>query len=147
MYKTTISLVAVLYLSGCYPIYKTQKPELEVTVVDEHNQPIEKAKVILMTEVHPAKIDAQFDKKLTNSLGKINFAKQAEWKVEFLMIHGVQHYNWNICVAKAGYATQGMIDVDHDKIKVVLLPKKASIALNETEKVLQDTIEMFCSEK
>ena len=40
MYKTTISLVAVLFLSGCYPIYKTQKLELEVSVVDEHNQPI-----------------------------------------------------------------------------------------------------------
>ncbi|WP_228203387.1 hypothetical protein [Acinetobacter sp. CFCC 10889] len=147
MYKTTISWVAVLFISGCYPIYKTQKPEFEVTVVDEQGQPIEKAEVILMTEVHPAKIDAQFDKKLTNSLGKVNFAKQAEWKVEFLMIHGVQHYNWTICVAKAGYVTQGMIDVDQDKIKVILQPKKANIALNETEKVLQDTIEMFCSVK
>lgn len=149
-YSVRIILMSLLLghgLSGCYPIYKTQKPELEVTVVDEQNQPVEKAKVVLITEVHPAKIDAQFDQKTTNSFGKANFAKQSKWQVEFLMIHGVQHYNWNICVVKSGYVTQGMIDVNQDKIKVILVPKKAIKALDETEKVLQKTIEMMCSGK
>lgn len=121
MYKTTISLFAILFLSGCYPIYKTQKPELEVTVVDEQDQPIEKAKVVLMTEVHPAKIDANFDEKYSNQKGEVNFTKQAEWKVEFLMIHGAQYYDWNICVAKSGYLTQEFSKIKSEsKVKIVL---------------------------
>lgn len=121
MIKINIVLIACLALTACYPIYKTQKPEVEVTVVDEQDQPIEKAKVVLMTEVHPAKRDAKFDEKYSNQKGEVSFTKQAEWKVEFLMIHGVQYYDWNICVAKSGYLTQELIKVDSEtKVKIAL---------------------------
>lgn len=126
MIKINIALISCLALTACYPIYKTQKPKVEVIVVDEQDQPIEKAKVVLITEVHPAKIEANFDEKFSNQKGEVSFTKQAEWKVEFLMIHGVQYYNWKICVAKSGYLTQEFIKVDSNtKVKIVL--KKETI--------------------
>ena len=121
MIKINIVLISCLALTACFPIYKKKRPAIEVTVVDEQDQLIEKAKVVLITEVHPAKSGAQFDEKLTNSAGKVNFAQVAKWKVEFLMIHGAQYYNWDICVAKSGYLTQELIKINSNaKVKVVL---------------------------
>lgn len=87
--KRSIFLVPILIsLSSCYPIYKTQKPQVTVTVVNEQGVAIADVKVVLVTAVHPAKIDDQYDEKFTNKLGIVNFEKQAQWKVESLMIHG-----------------------------------------------------------
>ncbi|MCG7220251.1 hypothetical protein [Acinetobacter sp. AG3] len=118
-----IFLISILIsLTSCYPIYKTQKPQVTVTVVNEQGVAIPDVKVVLVTAVHPAKIDDQYDEKFTNKLGIVNFEKRAEWKVESLMIHGMQVYDWNVCLAKDGYLTQEFIKIASDsKIKIILL--------------------------
>ncbi|KAF5276378.1 hypothetical protein FQR65_LT16371 [Abscondita terminalis] len=74
-----------------------------------------------LTSVRPAKIDDQYDEKYSNQIGVVNFEKQAQWKVESLMIHGVQFYDWHLCVAKEGYITQDFIDVTkNEQIKIIL---------------------------
>ncbi|MFW1853116.1 hypothetical protein ACG9XR_21445 [Acinetobacter guillouiae] len=78
---------------------------MTVTVLNEQGVAIPDVKVVLVTAVHPAKIDDQYDEKFTNKLGIVNFKKRAEWKVESLMIHGGQVYDWNVCLAKDGYLT------------------------------------------
>ena len=120
--KRSIFLIPILIsLTSCYPIYKTQKPQVTVTVINEQGVAIPDVKVVLVTSVHPAKKDDQYDEKFTNKLGIVNFEKQAEWKVESLMIHGVQVYDWHLCLAKDGYMTQEDIKVStNSKIKIIL---------------------------
>ncbi|MCU4437588.1 hypothetical protein KTH93_19215 [Acinetobacter bereziniae] len=110
-----------IFLTGCFPVYKTQKPQLTVNVVNERGVAIPNVKVVLVTSVRPAKIDDQYDEKYSNQIGVVNFEKQAQWKVESLMIHGVQFYDWHLCVAKEGYITQDFIDVTkNEQIKIIL---------------------------
>ncbi|MGO3384199.1 hypothetical protein [Acinetobacter guillouiae] len=129
--KRSIFLVPILIsLSSCYPIYKTQKPQVTVTVVNEQGVAISDVKVVLVTAVHPAKIDDQYDEKFTNKLGIVNFEKQAQWKVESLMIHGVQVYDWNLCLAKDGYITQEFVDVGK-KAQIKIILKKGKTPLKQ----------------
>ena len=119
--KSIIVLILSVSLTACFPIYKTQKPEAEVTILDENGQPLANVKVMLVTEVHPAKVDGQFDSQTTDQSGKVVFTKQAEWKVESLIIHGMQYYDWKICVSKSGYLTQEFIRIKSDaEVKIVL---------------------------
>lgn len=121
MFRFIFLIPILVSIGACYPIYKTQKPQLAVNVVDEQGAAIIDAKVVLVTTVHPAKIDDQYDEKFSNQFGAVNFEKQAQWKVESLMIHGVQFYDWYLCVAKNGYITQDFIDVNkNSQIKIIL---------------------------
>lgn len=123
MSRFILLIPIVISLGACYPVYKTQKPQLTVNVVNEKGLAIADAKVVLVTTVHPAKIEDQFDEKFSNQFGAVNFEKQAQWKVESLMIHGVQFYDWYLCVAKDGYITQEFIKIGSDSKIKITLPK------------------------
>ena len=145
MKNALLFIILALGLTACFPVYKKLKPEFEVNVVDENGQAVANAQIILLTEVHPAINIIAKIQKLTDAQGVAKFSGQREWKVESLMIHGSKYYHWSICVRKSGFITQGMIDADQSKIKVVLLPQKADILLSESEKVLQDTVDILCA--
>ena len=121
MNRAILLIPFFIFLTGCFPVYKTQKPQLTVNVVNERGVAIPNVKVVLVTSVRPAKIDDQYDEKYSNQIGVVNFEQQAQWKVESLMIHGVQFYDWYLCVAKDGYITQEFIKIGSDpKIKITL---------------------------
>ncbi len=129
--KRSIFLIPILIsLTSCYPIYKTQKPQVTVTVINEQGVAIPDVKVVLVTSVRPAKIDDQYDEKLTNEFGIANFEKLAQWKVESFMIHGVQYYDWNLCLAKDGYITQEFVDVGK-KAQIKIILKKGKMPLKQ----------------
>ncbi|WP_288454828.1 hypothetical protein [uncultured Acinetobacter sp.] len=121
MDKNIFLIPFFIFLTGCFPVYKTQKPQLTVNIVNERGVAIPNVKVVLVTSVRPAKIDDQYDEKYSNQIGVVNFEKQAQWKVESLMIHGMQFYDWSLCLAKDGYVTQENIKVKKkEKIKITL---------------------------
>lgn len=74
-----------------------------------------------MTRVYPSRINDQYDIKFTNEQGAVDFEKLAQWRIESLMIHGMEFYDWSLCLTKDGYVTQENIEVKKkEKIKIIL---------------------------
>ena len=116
--------ITIIILQAYYPVNKTTQPELEIIVMDENGQSIKDAKVTLQTEVSPAKVDLKENVKFTNAKGIVNFEHQSEMRVENVLIHGVQYYDWFVCVSKTGYQTHDLIKVEEKdqfkQLKIVL---------------------------
>lgn len=96
-----------LCLTSCvpYPVYKTVQPTAQMTVLDEQNQPIEGAEVILTTHYNPHG-RATKQVKLTDQLGAATFESHSEWQAENIFVmHGVRFYDWYWCVKKPGFKT------------------------------------------
>ena len=102
-----IAILAVLVLGGCvpYPVYKTLQPQLEITVVDDQNEPIDRAIVALISSSTPYGGEKSREVRLTYRGGEVNFPKRSEWRVEMLMIHGIEDFFWNWCIEKEGFLT------------------------------------------
>ncbi|KAF1023745.1 MAG: hypothetical protein GAK29_02860 [Acinetobacter bereziniae] len=77
MNRAIFLIPLIIFLTGCFPVYKTQKPQLTVNVVNERGVAIPNVKVVLVTSVRPAKIDDKYDEKYSNQIGIVNFEKQA----------------------------------------------------------------------
>ena len=107
--------MCMVFLQACYPVIKTIQPELEIKVIDENGQIIQDAKVILHTEMKPDKVDLKDNVKFTNAEGMVNFEHLSKIKVENILIHGVQHYDWTLCISKNGYQTQESIQINKNE--------------------------------
>ena len=102
-----ISPLAILVLGGCvpYPIYKTLQPQLEIIVVDDQKESVYGAKVALISSSSPYGDEKSREVRLTDHKGVAEFQKRSEWRIESLMIHGVEIFYWNWCVEKEGFVT------------------------------------------
>lgn len=101
-------------LSACpYPVYKTLQPRAKIAVVDQRQQPIEAANVVLITRVHPTP-HTLINSQLTNAQGWANFQAKREVQVETTFLHGALEYQWRWCVEKQGYQTVNLTHVDND---------------------------------
>ena len=110
------------------------KVEMKVGLVLESKR-VEGADVLLITEQHPAKVPLKFVLIQTDAEGIAIFKSVKEWKMENLIIHGIQNYSWSMCVSKAGYGTVDNIalsDFPSQKINVVL--KKTEYVSGEKER-------------
>lgn len=118
LYKPLLLLFSLTFLTACYPIYKTLQPEINVTVQDEHGKSLDQVPVMLIREPN---VGMGYRYSLLNTeQGQVHFKRLAEWRVEFLMMHGAVNYRWYLCVAEPGYETQSEIVVDQKDIKIVL---------------------------
>ena len=106
---TTRLLVLALCVatSGCvpYPVYKELQPATRVRVVDTAGRPVAGASVVLLSNAYPYGREQHRETLSTDPSGAVSFDGRHEWRVEWLVIHGSQQFFWNLCVAKAGYAT------------------------------------------
>ena len=103
--KFVTVIVAALLLAGCFPVYKTLQPSANATVVDELGKPIPEAKVVLIASSYPYGRERFRHQKNTWSNGEAEFPSIREWRIESLMIHGVEFFFWNWCVEKDGFIT------------------------------------------
>lgn len=130
-YCIFLGLISVV-LSGCYPVYKTIRLPFDAHIVDENGKRVEGADVLLITEQHPAKVPLKFVLIQTDAEGIAIFKSVKEWKMENLIIHGIQNYSWSMCVSKAGYGTV-------DNIALSDFPsQKINVVLKKTEYVSED---------
>lgn len=92
---------------GCvpYPVYKTLQPAASATVLDAQSQPLENARVVLISSAYPYGRERSRLEMPTALNGVARFSVQSEWRVESLMLHGAEFYFWNWCVEKTGYET------------------------------------------
>ena len=102
-----IAILAVLVLGGCvpYPVYKTLQPELEITVVDDQNEPIQGAIVALISSSSPYGWEKGREVQTTDRKGVVKFLKRSEWRIEALMLHGVEIFYWKWCIKMKGFVT------------------------------------------
>lgn len=103
--KTPVALLALICLSGCYPVYKTLQPSTAFVVVDESNKPIPDAEVFFISSAYPYGGEKSRISKFTDGLGKVRFNSIHEFRIESLMIHGREEFFWNWRVYKDGYET------------------------------------------
>ena len=102
-----ISAICVLaaVCDACYPMYKTRRPDAELTVRDASHRALAGARVILITSRNPYGREWSRDTLVTDSTGVARFTRVRAWEREVLMIHGAWIYFWNWCVDAPGFGT------------------------------------------
>ncbi|MGB4811471.1 MAG: hypothetical protein WBP13_03175 [Methylophilaceae bacterium] len=102
--RRVFAIILLCSLSACYPVYKTIQPKAQALVLDANHQPIQGAKVSLITQAHPTFIH-DVEAKDTNVAGLATFDNKREMQREVLFLHGARVYYWEWCIEKAGFAT------------------------------------------
>ncbi len=102
--QSLLLLSIFMLLTACYPTYKTIQPAAKVQVLNQQHQPIEGAKVVLITRAHPTPIN-DHTIQLTNAQGLAVFNGHHEMQTETIFLHGALDYYWSWCIEKAGFAT------------------------------------------
>lgn len=96
----------LLCQSGCFPVYKLQQPDAKMTVLDGLGKPVHGAKVTLIASSVPHGRERGRSEVTTDSNGMAEFQSIRAWRIESLMIHGIEYYYWNWCVEKEGFKTE-----------------------------------------
>lgn len=113
-------------LTACFPIHQTIRPELDVSVMDENGNPVNQAKVTLITQQRPAFVPLRYDVQYTKN-GKTHFQPKHEWQRAMLMMHGIQFYYWALCVEKETYSPQYLDKIkEKDQLQVELRPLQSN---------------------
>jgi hypothetical protein len=138
--KILLSLTVFLLLTGCvpFPTYKTLQPHASIKVVDPKGEPINGAKVELISSSYPYGHEKFRTIGRTRFGGEISVAKTKQWRMEMpLMIHGAEFYFWNWCVSKDGYETVRTRYTSSDEFKttslITLYPGKSRECPDEYE--------------
>jgi len=120
----TVTIVAVLFLSGCYPSLLTSRPKAEIVVTDESGAPLVGTTVTLATmEYHGIVGRHTFEKFLTDRKGSVKFGKQHDWAMQVLLPDGDTSYSWSLCFSKAGFEAIPMVSMNFNEvIKVAMYP-------------------------
>jgi hypothetical protein len=103
--RSAFVILCAVMLSGCYPVYKTLRPQASLTVNDQNRRPLVGARVTLVTNFYPYGLEQSRDTVLADSSGIARFSKLKKWETEVMMIHGAKIYFWNWCVQLPGYQT------------------------------------------
>jgi hypothetical protein len=124
-------LTLVLGVAGCvpYPVYKTVQPAAQMTVLDEQNQPIEGAEVVLTTDYAPYGRPTE-QAKFTDQLGVVAFEGHSEWQTEAMQMHHIRYYSWYWCAKKPGfktYVTGGRSGIKFEPLLTIQLSRGTSL--------------------
>ena len=103
--KIIITPIFAVLLSACYPVYKTLQPKSYILVLGESGVPVQGATVVLVANAYPYGNEKTRMEVVTNYRGEARFPSAKEWRVEFMVMHGMEVYYWNWCVSKEGYET------------------------------------------
>lgn len=129
---------ATLVTTACYPVYKTLQEEARIRVVDERGEAIAGAEVHLITSSYPYGSERHRETKATDADGVAAFAKNSEWRVESLMIHGAEIFFWNWCVRLEGHRTVATFHRSADELEtdmeIVLRPGRPSVCADPLER-------------
>jgi hypothetical protein len=111
LFKSSVKLFALCFtlcsLSACYPAYKTRQPEVNLTIINAQQLPIESAKVVLITRAHASGVN-DFMVKNSDGNGQVLFNSDKQVEVELAFLHGSLQYFWDICVEKKDYITENI---------------------------------------
>ncbi|MCY1375869.1 hypothetical protein D9M69_633150 [compost metagenome] len=100
-------------------------------MVDDLNRPVADAEVALVSSSYPYGRERFREIQRTDAQGKAYWKAKAEWRVEFLLLHGRELFFWNWCVQKEGsltYRTQWGDDSKFTRDPVIKLQPGRSLS-------------------
>jgi len=99
------ALGSMLWLTGCYPAFRTVQPKVKLVVQDPSGRPVEGATFTLATYRYPFVLPAttKLDRYETNAAGVVSIPRRGDWQMEILLPDGSSWYVWRYCIEKAGY--------------------------------------------
>ena len=136
--RTLFLLQIAVCLTGCVPyfVFKTILPTAQITVLDDREQPIESAQVLLAGDYNPHGGTRRWEEgpheiKTTNENGVAVFEARREWQTEMLAVHGVRYYYWHWCIRKPGFKTYVSVQYKFESQAAVRLSRGPSSACPE----------------
>lgn len=141
--KPLCLVLSTMLLTACYPTYKILQPELDVVVQDEQGRLLDRVPITLKREPSVG-LGYRYSREETQQGGKAHFYQLAEWRTEFLLIHGAVTYKWYLCVAQPGYEVQTDIPVEKKHITVRL--KKTTHQSKVAEENINDASLTSCDQ-
>lgn len=105
MKNVLLILGSMLWLSGCYPAFRTSQPRVELVVVDPNGSPVQGATFTLASYRYPFVVPAttRFARHETDAAGAVSIAMRGDWQMEALLPDGSSWYVWRYCIEKTGY--------------------------------------------
>ncbi|WP_180102941.1 hypothetical protein [Acinetobacter sp. YH12126] len=118
-------------LSGCFPIFKTKHPKINITVINDQNEKLDDAEVFLNLTTWQGKSFTESTLKKTQD-GIATFS--AEKSLQFIHIFPAK-YSWSICVYKNGYSQNSFVPKSSNNRtqNLVLLLDKAEIGVEKKQ--------------
>jgi len=117
--KKIMSILICVFLSACFPAYKTVQPESSFIVVDNKQKPIAGVQVTLVTEMSPSG-KVMRNSKLTDASGKAQFESLHRFHWQVPVMHGMALYWWSLCVYKEGYETY-FSNLNNDNLNQIII--------------------------
>ncbi len=113
-----------------------RQPELSLQVLDNNQQPISNAKIVLYWWSNPYSSLQERQQFTTDSQGLINLPETLQTDTAFpLMIHGVQEFHHTLCIEAVDYRSLLMTLSVLPKDKIIL---KASMTLGDSLSICND---------
>lgn len=123
-------LGSTLWLSGCYPAFRTVQPRVELVVVDPSGSPVEGATFTLASYRYPRAVPAttKIARYETDSAGTLSIPMRGDWQMEALLPDGSSWYVWRYCIEKTGYRAIASAETRRIKrpLTLVLQPHQGS---------------------
>lgn len=98
-----IILLAVLLSQGCTPWPMTERPKLNMLVLDVNGIPIENANVSFAIYKEAMTPTLKIIKLKTNHKGNVNLKRSSYIQMIALAPDGGHFYDWSYCIEKSGY--------------------------------------------
>ena len=124
LHSKIATVVAVAFLSGCYPAFLTSRPKARIIVTNESGAPLEGATVTLATMERRGVVGQNtFEKFSTDRNGMVKFGRQHDWVMQVLLPDGDTGYSWTLCVSKPGFEAIPLTSMKFDEpIKFAMYP-------------------------
>lgn len=105
MRQPLVAVAALLGVTGCYPVLRTEQPKFDLRVRDEGDRPIKDATVTFATYRYPwpNSETTAFVTQHTDTAGAVSLSRKRKWQLEILLPDGSAWYAWRYCVEKPGY--------------------------------------------
>lgn len=119
----------MLWLAGCYPAFRTVRPNVNLVVHDVKGAPVENATFTLATYRYPfpSSTTTRFALYETDTTGAVSIPRRGEWQMEVLLPDGSGWYAWGYCIEKAGYRAVAVAETGFEEsLTVVLQPHPGS---------------------
>ena len=95
--------IVTLTLSGCAPMYRRVRPDIEFHLRDNKGAPVKNATAVITTRANPHDRLRNQESFISIENGVISIDSRRRWELVNFMPHGSDLYFWPWCVQAPGY--------------------------------------------
>lgn len=125
-----VVVLALLGMSGCYPILRTEQPKFHLRVRDESGHPVKDASVMFATYRYPfpSSETTTLVTHHTDAAGVVSLFRKSRWQMQILLPDGSAWYTWRFCIEKAGYRAFASAEAEDFEGPVEVVLKESVVA-------------------